>query len=359
MKKTGIAVTIAAVLVVILTAGGMYVSQGKPELSTDVSGDPGLIADSRPQLGGVRDSVAVCEVNGADTAQAFFGSSGVRQYEIASLSKIVTGELLAESVRRGEVQLNAKVGDFLDLQDSPVSDVTLSELATHTSGLGYWGDDDRDHGLGVWWTTTVRGNTAVHDMSVPDLLDRARRDPLSTRGQYRYSNIGFALLGQALAQAAGTDYADLLATRATRPLGMSATRLGSPSDRNRMRGYSTGGRHVPAWNLGAYGPSGGIISTPDDMCRFARYLAGPDPGNGVGMSARVPVNTDSSGNGSGLGWNTRQIGGSRVAWKEGQTGGYASAVATVPGYSLVILSNTAVPVDALLWSLLEKRAPLG
>lgn len=30
MKKTGIAVTIAAVLVVILTAGGMYVSQESP-----------------------------------------------------------------------------------------------------------------------------------------------------------------------------------------------------------------------------------------------------------------------------------------------------------------------------------------
>ena len=359
MNRTRIAVIAAALLIVALTVTGVYTSRGKPELSTDVSGDPSLIADARGQLGGVRDSVAICEVDGNRTVQAFFGSSGVRQYEIASLSKVITGELLADSVRRGEVTLGSTVGRYLDLQGTPVADVTLSELATHTSGLGYWGDDGRDGGLDDWWTGTVRGDTVVHDIPVPDLLDRARKDPLSTRGTYSYSNIGFALLGQALAQASGMDYPDLLRARVTGPLGMKNTRLGRSSDRNRMRGYSAGGRHVPAWNLGAYGPSGGIISTPDDMCRFAAFLAEPDPGSGKGTSARVPVTVDSSGDGSGLGWNTRQIDGTRVAWKEGQTGGYSSAVATVEGYSLVILSNSAVRLDSAMWHLVESRAPLG
>ncbi|AWT27474.1 serine hydrolase domain-containing protein [Corynebacterium provencense] len=356
MKKTRTAVAVAALVVVLLTATGMYLHLGRPELSADVSGDPGLVADARPLLDGVRDSVAVCEVDGGDVTRALFGSSGIREYEIASLSKVVTGELFADSVRRGEVRPDSRVGSYLDLGDSPVAGVTLSELATHTSGLGYWGDDDRDHGPSVWWTETVRGDTVVHDMSVPDLLDRARHDPLETRGRYAYSNIGFALLGHALAQAAGTDYPDLLEQRVTRPLGMTRTRLGQSSDRNRMQGYNAEGRRVPAWNLGAYGPSGGIVSTPDDMCRFARFLARPDPGDGVGTSARVPVTTDAEGAGSGLGWNTRQLGETRVAWKEGMTGGFSSAAATLPGYSLVILSNTAVPLDGLMWELVQKRA---
>ena len=45
-----------------------------------------------------------------------------------------------------------------------------------------------------------------------------------------------------------------------------------------------------------------------------------------------------------------------MAWKEGMTGGFSSAAATLPGYSLVILSNTAVPLDGLMWELVQKRA---
>ncbi len=60
------------------------------------------------------------------------------------MTKALTGLALADSVRRGEVRLNAPVGEYLDLGETAAAAVTFCELATHHSGyprLGgrtYW-----------------------------------------------------------------------------------------------------------------------------------------------------------------------------------------------------------------------------
>jgi D-alanyl-D-alanine-carboxypeptidase/D-alanyl-D-alanine-endopeptidase len=45
-----------------------------------------------------------------------------------------------------------------------------------------------------------------------------------------YSNLGFALLGEALAARAGVSYAELVAQRITGPLGMRDTAVGLPPE---------------------------------------------------------------------------------------------------------------------------------
>src|SRR5690606_26095600 len=61
-------------------------------------------------------------------------------FEIASVTKVFTGVLLANMVERGEVRLDTPVADLLaDSARIPRSDrkhITLVDLATHTSGLG-------------------------------------------------------------------------------------------------------------------------------------------------------------------------------------------------------------------------------
>ncbi len=60
-------------------------------------------------------------------------------FEIGSVTKVFTGTLLAEAVRRGEVKLDDPVSKYLPATvKTPTRngiEITLLELATHTSGL--------------------------------------------------------------------------------------------------------------------------------------------------------------------------------------------------------------------------------
>ena len=58
------------------------------------------------------------------------------RFELGSITKTVTGLLLAEAVERGEVALDDPLGRHLaELAGTPIGEVTLRELATHEGGL--------------------------------------------------------------------------------------------------------------------------------------------------------------------------------------------------------------------------------
>ena len=61
-------------------------------------------------------------------------------YDLASLTKVlVTGLLAASQIEDGDVTLESRLGDeVFGLDDSPVADLTIRDLATHTSGLPAW-----------------------------------------------------------------------------------------------------------------------------------------------------------------------------------------------------------------------------
>jgi CubicO group peptidase (beta-lactamase class C family) len=330
---------------------GTLGSSRAPQLSTQRAGDPQLLEIAVDNLTGVRHSAGIAYITEAETRYAYVGSNARTDYELGSITKTLTGQLLADSVARGEVRPDTPVGDLLDLGDSVVASVTLAELATYRSGLGEWGDDERDAGMRRWWIEEVRGGT-VHDIGLPELLDRARRDPLTTRGSFAYSNIGFALLGHALAEAAGTDYRTLLQSRLLTPLGMSGTALADSRDLNRPRGYREDGRRSQAWPLGAYGPSGGAHGTLEDVARYARALL---TGDAPGLDALDRKIADPDGRGVGWGWFVRDVDGEPVAWKTGTTGGFATMIAVdrSRGAAVVVLTDTATPVDGTVWALLE------
>jgi CubicO group peptidase (beta-lactamase class C family) len=95
---------------------------------------------------------------------------------------------------------------------------------------------------------------------------------------YEYSNTGFTLVGMALQQATGRQYAEFVTTELLEPLGMTATKL-SPSqfdDTVRAAGYSLdpGGTWVPypVAESGAFLAAGGIVSTVRDLSVWVTWL---------------------------------------------------------------------------------------
>ncbi|MDR3685322.1 MAG: serine hydrolase, partial [Geothrix sp.] len=88
-----------------------------------------------------------------------------------------------------------------------------------------------------------------------------------------YSNIGFDLLGDALASASGSgnSYAHLLRQDLIEPLRMWDTTL-APSADQCARLLRSSRNEGPCTDTQPSGPSGGVYSTPADMAKFLQYV---------------------------------------------------------------------------------------
>ncbi|MDO5094609.1 MAG: serine hydrolase domain-containing protein, partial [Propionibacteriaceae bacterium] len=179
---------------------------------------------------------------------------------LGSTSKAVTAALLLQLVDEGLVSLDAPVTQYLSGVDLP-EDVTLGDLARHTSGLR---PDAR-----------------------PGHLVRQR-----DRG-FTYANQNYNLLGDALSAASGLPFGRLLSDRVLQPLGMRNS--GCVPEATGERGWSSVfGRTCPARRADfgpeswIQGPSGGVVASAEDAGRFlSMILSGGEFGGRRVLSQRA------------------------------------------------------------------------
>ena len=293
--------------------------------------------------------------------------NGDTLFEIGSITKVFTSLLLADAVQRGEVALTDPVAKFLPA-DVKVPErggrkITLQDLATHTSGLP---------SMPANVTVTDAGNpyAAYTDKLLYEFLSgwQLSRDIGS---QYEYSNLGGALLGNALARRAGMDYETLLRTRITAPLGMTSTAI-TLSDALKQRlaaGHDVGGERVPSSELGALAGAGAIRSTANDLLVFlAAELGYTKSPLATAMAAQLAVRrpTGSPGLSIALGWHVfSSPAGNEIVWHNGATGGYRSFVGydAKRRFGIVVLTNVLASVDELGLQMLDPslapKAPHG
>ncbi len=156
--------------------------------------------------------------------------NGDTVFEIGSIDKVLNALMLAEMAARGEVSFGDPVAKYLPpsvrLHDRG-RPITLIDLATYRSGLPNMPGNLPPQ----WWTLpnpyadyTQDKLYAFLSSYVPDY------EPGS---HYRYANLGFALLGHALARRAGMSYSQLLVERICNPLGLRHTRVSPTADMQR------------------------------------------------------------------------------------------------------------------------------
>ncbi len=208
--------------------------------------DSGLLTRQR--------DIAVALVSVHDAVPARFGGVGASDstpMEIGSLTKAMTGLVIADSLGRGEIRMDDPISSYLpEMAGVPAGTVTLRELTSHTAGYTAFGP------TALWratWSAPFGRNFLDGDLS--ELYADARQGTLETRGTYFYSTLGAAIAGQAVAAAAGMTYTDLMETRLFRPLGMTHTFI-QGAYALVPGGWSTSGLAVQPWLLGAYAPGG-------------------------------------------------------------------------------------------------------
>ena len=281
-------------------------------------------------------------------------------FEIGSVTKTFSATILADRVTRGPLTLDTAVATLLPDFTIPSrggKTITLGDLATQHSGLPRLPDNmhpaDPKNPYADYDATKLKAFLAGYTLP---------RDPGAS---YEYSNLGFGLLGTALAANARADYRTLLRQTILAPLGMNDTdTVTTPALAARMApGHDMAGHPQPNWDLTALAGAGAIRSTANDMLKYLRANMGePSPLAAAMTLAHAPRSDGPPANRIGLAWMTLSTAGAGpIVWHNGMTGGYASAVAfTADGKrGVVVLTNAAVEVDDLAFATLDPAAPLA
>jgi serine-type D-Ala-D-Ala carboxypeptidase/endopeptidase len=186
-------------------------------------------------------------------------------FEIGSITKTFTGLILAQMVQQGTVQFDEPVRTLLPpgtAAKPPGQEITLLDLATQHSGLPRMPDNFHP----------ADPSNPYADYRAADLYAFIAKQGLERQAhaEFLYSNLGFGLLGQALADRAGMAYPQLLRQEVLDPLGMhDATVALSPAQQARLiEGHSDLGKPAHVWDLDAMAGAGAIRATAADMLTY-------------------------------------------------------------------------------------------
>lgn len=167
---------------------------------------------------GVQVCVRVGEEIGVSAA---FGSADVERgvdlttrhlFRVASHSKTFTATAAMQLREDGVLGLDDRVARWVpELADHPLGAVTVRELLGHQGGIVRDGEDaDFWQHLGEFPT----------EAELLELLPREGR-VLEPNTHFKYTNVGYSLLGMVVARAAGMPYEELVRSRILDPLGLS------------------------------------------------------------------------------------------------------------------------------------------
>jgi len=314
------------------------------------------------QVVATRDKIAgmvAVIIDDTGTRLTSYGSSGApgvamnshAVFEMMSNTKVLTSLLLADMVERGEVALDDPVGRYLPASltlHQQWRPITLLDLATYTSGL-----PNMPGNLPSDWYAKPNPMVNYTESELFEFL--SNYVPKFAPGtHYEYANLGFGLLGIALARRARTSYEALLVQRVCKPLGLGHTRITLSDDMRRhlVQGHDLDLKPTHVWDWPAMPGAGCVRSTAGDLTIFLRACMGM-----IDTPLRRPFArmlqtqrpTSLAGTNAALGWYVTADQGSQIVWKSGLSGGCNTFI----GYSpqrrrgAVLLSNFLwQPIDA-------------
>lgn len=245
-------------------------------------------------------------------------------YEAGSISKVFTSTFLAQAVTEEKVSLQQSVWPLLALDSIPEAEITLQQLANHTSGLPRIPSN-------LMMYAVTHPNNPYKKYSPDDLRTYVAEKLIvsnDSTATYAYSNLGAGLLGYAMTQVYEQSYESLLQAKIAGPLKLSHTTTNMTKVEDRLvRGLKTNGRPAQHWVFtDALIGAGGILSTARDLTTFlAAQLKRDNPAMVLQQEKTFSVNDSMA---LALGWHILyQKDGSAWYWHNGGTGGYRTSMA--------------------------------
>ena len=191
-------------------------------------------------------------------------------YRIASITKTFTATAVMQLRDQGKLALDDPLVTYLpELADAkstfgPIEGLTIRRLLSHESGLQSE-PPDADFSLVLYESEAAANLARAADISLT----------VPPNTQWKYSNLGYQLLGELVARVSGMTYARYIRSRILTPLKMTATALDPLPQRLRARraiGYEPrflSDELEPAPpDPGVFQAEGGLWSCVDDLARW-------------------------------------------------------------------------------------------
>lgn len=297
----------ASSLLLLAACGDPKIDPTPSEDTTELLDDPDLseFITERMSEARVPGLSAAIIVDGEIRAAGAWGLANVEEdravstetlFNLASVSKTVTGVAVMMAVEDGDLDLDADVNDILPFQvDHPSSNdpITLRMLLTHTSGISdnwdvleeLYVDGDSPIALGDFLEDYLSEGGAYYDADWNFWGDPGEI--------YDYSNVAVSLAGYLVEAATGTPFDTFCERRIFEPLGMDETgwHLADIDEDNLAMPYAwSDGDWEP---YGFYGypdyPDGGLRSSAPQMARFLAAIAEGGTYDGERLLAEATV----------------------------------------------------------------------
>lgn len=203
-------------------------------------------------------------------------------FKMGSISKLFTAIEIMRLYEEGLVDLDVPITTYLpDFEiNSRFNDsdpITIRNILAHRSGL------PRNHNLPQWaWDN----NTYVLRDMVASLKESYVAYPANQ--QFKYSNIGFTILGRIIEVVTGEWFAFRMRDSLLHPIGMNSSGFISsliPSSSKIAVGYFREGRNNIPYNQFDIidMASGGMYSTIEDMNDFAKFIINRGKVDGINL----------------------------------------------------------------------------
>jgi CubicO group peptidase (beta-lactamase class C family) len=188
-------------------------------------------------------------------------------FRVASHSKTFTSTSMLQLAEAGALRLDDEVRAYVpQLADRAIGTVTLRELLSHAGGVS------RDSADGDFWSLLQ----PFPDSAAFDEILRQDLDVTVSSNAFKYTNIGYSILGMVVEAASGQSYDDYTRDHIVRPLRLRHT----ASDVIDQPGTKYAGAHsgiitdfdrevYPNVPTGRMAAATGFSSTASDLVRYA------------------------------------------------------------------------------------------
>lgn len=269
-------------------------------------------------------------------------------FQFGSTGKTFTATAIMRLVDRGQVDLHARVREYLPelrLQDESVArEVTVLHLLNHTAG----------------WAGDVLDTTGDGDDALARYVERmAEVEQVTPLGKVvSYNNASLSLAGRIIEKVTGQTYEQAMKELIFQPLGLDSCSF-FPNEIMTRRFVAGHNQHpdgsitvVRTWAMPRNGnPAGGISSTVGDQIAWARFHLGDGragDGNRVlpeellrQMQQPTAESPGSAiGDAIGITWMLRDVGGVRVVGHGGDTVGQHASFEMVPERDFALAGMT-------------------
>lgn len=258
-------------------------------------------------------------------------------FEIASITKILTSNLIAQAVIEKKIKADDYIDEFLPkeyvLNKNLKNKIKISDLASHQSGL-----PDINFGKLIA-INSQQPVSSVNQETLTTIINNCSE--LKDYEKYRYSTIGYTLLGQILEKVYSKSYDEIIRAKVIVPLKMTNTLTKDFDVKNRTVGHNPEGgiQEFFKWNITA--PAGLVKSNASDMVKYLKAVLNKETAIGKAAIITEKIFYKDEKRELGLGTNIVTDEKNTIYMKSGDSMGQSSIICydRTKNWGIIILLN--------------------